>query len=160
MNGFIPDKIGLKQADVPFFEDQSEQKIPGRRTEKTQKNLKGEIISLMAKLGAGGVLFIQGTYPGERKRYGYQIQFNINGVPGRFDVAALPIKSETAVKKDRALAQALYLIRNWLEAEHFSAVYRPGAVALLPYLIGEGGQTLTEAIIAGGKLPLLVSGGR
>jgi len=158
MNGFIPDKAELQKQAVPFFEDQSDAKIPGRGTEKQLAQLQGEIIELMGRLRAGGVTFIQGTHPGTPKRYGFQIGFNINGVPGRIDVAALPIKNETDAKKDRALAQALYLVRNWLEAEVFSAVYRPGAISLVPFLIDDSGRTMTEALVTSGKFPLLTGG--
>ena len=61
------------------------------------------------------------------------------------------------MKKDRALAQALFLVRNWLESEVFSSVYRPGAVALLPFLIGDNGETVTETMVHSGKLPILTS---
>lgn len=158
MNGFVPDKNALGKMAVPFFEDQSEARIPGRGTEKTLSQLQGEIIELMARLGAGGVFFVPGTHPGVPKRYGFQVHFNINGIAGRIDVAALPIKTETPTKKDRALAQALFLVRSWLEAEAFSSVYRPGAVSLLPFLIGEGGQTVTEAFISSGRLALVAGG--
>lgn len=157
MNGFIPDKTEIGKKSVPWFDDQSDSKIPGRGTRKDVTDLQGEIIELMGHLGAGGVAFMPGTHPGTPKRYGFQLHFNINGVPGRIDVAALPIKNETPNKKDRALAQALYLVRDWLEAEVFSSVYRPGAVALLPFLIGEGGQTVTETFISSGRLPLLTN---
>lgn len=155
MNGFIPDKVALQAQAVPWFEDQSEKKIPGRGTEKTLAQLQAEIMELMARLGAGGVVFMPGTHPGTPKRYGFQLHFNINGTGGRIDIAALPIKNETPAKKDRALAQALYLVRNWLEAEVFSSVYRPGAIALLPFLIGDKGLTVTEAMIQSGTMPLL-----
>lgn len=157
MNGFVPDKTELEKQVIPWFDDQTDSKIPGRGTRKDVTDLQGEIIELMGHLHAGGVSFIQGTHPGKPTRYGFQIRFNINGVQGRIDVAALPIKSETPTKKDRALAQALYLVRDWLEAEVFSSVYRPGAVALLPFLVNENGKTVTEAFISSGKIPLLAN---
>lgn len=157
MNGFVPDKTELQKQAVPYFDDQSDAKIPGRGTEKSLASLQGEIIELMGRLGAGGVTFVPGTHPGTPKRYGFQIRFNINGVQGRIDVAALPIRNETVNRKDRALAQALFLIRNWLEAEVFSSIYRPGTISLLPFLIDDTGRTVTETLLFSGKLPLLTS---
>lgn len=84
--------------------------------------------------------------------------FMIGGMAGRMEVAALPMKNEAPGKKEKALAQALYLVRNWLEGEAFSQVYRPGNVPLLPYLIGAGDVTVQEAVSKSGNLPMLKSG--
>jgi hypothetical protein len=44
------------------------------------------------------------------------------------------------------------LVRNKLEALLHSSVYEPGSIALLPYFVGQNGQTVTEAL-SGGLLP-------
>lgn len=150
---FIPEKPAPRGLDIPYFEDQKESKIPGRGTEKTIDALQMEITDLMLRLGAGAVRFTMGRFEGPPPRFVFQIAFSMNGLPGRIDVAALPIRSLTDARKDRALAQALYLLRNWLESEVFSAVYRPGAIALLPFLVGEDGRTITESFVAHEKLP-------
>lgn len=162
---FIPDMPKTITVTVPYFEDITAKDVPGRAVEKTINFYQQRIVDLLLQLGAGAVVFFPGKYPTSPERYGFQIQFSLNGVPGRFDVAALPIRKETATKKDRALAQALYLVGNWLETEVYSAAYRPGAVALVPFLIGDGGKTVTEELVARGVLvdiraPKLPGGGR
>lgn len=157
MNGFIPDKPSAPALEVPFFEDITAKDVPGRGVTKPIDFYQKQIVNLMLKLGAGKVLFVPGTFPTLPKRYGYQITFSLNGIPGRIDVAALPMKKETPNRKDRALAQAIYLLQLWLEAEVFSTIYRPGAISLVPYLIGEGGKTVTEALAERANLPQLIT---
>lgn len=157
MADFVPEKLEMPALAVPYFEEQSEQKIPGRGTEKSPSQLQAEIRELMGKLGATNVIFTPGKFQDKPIRYGYQMTFMIGGMAGRMEVAALPMKNEAPGKKEKALAQALYLVRNWLEGEVFSQVYRPGNVPLLPYLIGPDNVTVQEAIVNSGKLPLLKS---
>lgn len=158
MASFIPDKLDAPVLNVPYFEDQKEHGIPGRGTDKSPQQIQTEIRNIMSRLGAGNVVFSPGKFQDKPIRYGYQITFFMAGIPGRIDIAALPIKSETAVRKEKALAQALYLVRNWLEGELFSQIYRPGNVPLLPYLIGANDVTVQEAMIKSGSLPMLKSG--
>lgn len=154
---FIPDKLEQPAPNIPYFEEQQGEKIPGRATEKSVTKLQEEIKELLLKLGAFQVLFTPGKFDGKPPRYGYEMTFKLEGHPGRMKIAALPIKSETPQRKDRALAQALYLVRNWLEAEVYSQVYRPGTIPLVPYLIGADGKTVTETLIDMGTLPMLVA---
>lgn len=158
MANFIPDAPKGGVFDIPFYEQSKAVDIPGRRTDKSIAILQSEIVNLIAKLGGGLVTFQSGALDTRPKRYGYQIHFNLSGLPGRIDIAALPLQSETANKKDRALAQALYFARDWLSVEVHSAMFRPGAIALVPYLIGANGLTVTEALVESHQLPLLVSG--
>jgi len=146
VSNFIPDPIAITEQSVPYFEDSRDREIPGRGTEKSHARLQGEIIDFLARLGASSIYFVPGIYPGadRARRYGFQIFFMFSGRQGRIDCAALPIRSETPTKKDRALAQALYLVRLELEAACNSLMYKPGAVPLAPYMIGDGGKTVTE----------------
>lgn len=155
MASFIPDKLTTPTLHVPYFEDQSEEKIPGRGTKKSPVELQVEVRELMTKLGAYNVIFQPGKFQDSPIRYGYLMTFRLANTPGRMEIAALPMHSETVARKDRALAQALYLVRNWLEGEVFSQIYRPGNVPLLPYLVGEGDLTINEAMVKSGTLPLL-----
>lgn len=157
MSSFIPD-LKVELQIVPFFEDVKADVAPGYRTILTPKKLQDEIAGLLTKLGAGAVTFVPGQYPGMPIRYGFQLRFNLRGVPGRIDIAALPMRTETSKKKDQAQAQALFLVRDWLRGEVFSTLYRPGAIPLMPFLIGAGGKTVTEAMIETRQLPLLVTG--
>lgn len=150
---FIPDTPVSKSLNAPYFEDSKDEAIPGRRTDKSEERLQSEIKDLMLQLGASAIQFLPGKFPGNPVRYGYQVTFSVNGVRGRMDLAALPMHSETASKKSQALRQALYLFRNYLESEVWSAVYRPGAIALLPFLIGDNGKTITESLVENHILP-------
>ena len=161
MVNFIPEPVKTAAPKVPFFEDSSTLQIPGRGTKKSEKQLQVEINNLMMKLDAGNVLFSPGKFevaPNSPQRYGYLMTFSLNGTPGRMEIAALPIRKETPAKKDDALRQALYLVRNWLESEVFSTMYRPGAVPLIPFLIGAGDKTVTELLVESGNLPMLRAG--
>jgi hypothetical protein len=158
VNSFIPE-MTIDTVTVPFFEDVKADVAPGYRTRMTPKALQKEISDLLLRMGAGAIRFMPGQYPGKPTRYGFQLTFSLNGIPGRIDIAALPMRTETAAKKDSAQAQALFLVRDWLRGELFSSLYRPGAVPLMPYLIGPGGKTVTEAILEDGRLPALLGSG-
>lgn len=154
---FIPD---LRQPDqtVVFFEDSSRLEIPGRSTTKSISALQKEITKVLIELGAFGIFFTAGTYAGTPKRYGFAIYFKYANTTGRIDVAALPLRRETPAKKEGALTQALYLIRDKFQAQRNAMYYEPKGMPLMPYLIGATGQTVTEALVATGNLPLLGSG--
>lgn len=151
--GFTPDQPKSTFEKVPYYEDSQQEKIPGRGTEKSVDQLQVEIRDFMLKLGAGNILFSPGTFdatPTTPMRYGWLMTFSLNGINGHMEIAALPLRREAPVKKDRALAQALFLVRHWLEAEIFSKVYRPGSSPLVPFLLSDG-KTVTE-IVAGGLI--------
>lgn len=150
---FIPDQPKNVLFNVPYFEDVTASDVAGKRTGKSLKALQGEIETLIAKLGGGAVHFIPGKFDTSPFRYGFIIHFNVSGIPARIEAAALPIKIETDKKKDRALAQCLFLVRDWLQSEVNSLIYRPNSFALLPYLVGEGGKTVTETLMESRMLP-------
>lgn len=160
MVNFIPEPVSRGSDQIPYFEDSSEVKIPGWRTRKDAPTLQREIMGLMLKLNAGNVNFTPGRFPAapnQPQRYGYLMTFSLNGIPGRMEIAALPLRKETAIRKDDALQQALFLVRNWLESEIYSVMYRPGSVPLIPFLIGAGNKTVTEALLESTDLPLLAN---
>jgi hypothetical protein len=157
MASFIPDSLTSQPMVIPYFEDQVGKDIPGRGTEKPVAKLQQEVGDLLSRLGAFNVLFVSGKFPdGKRMRYGFQITFVYGPNQGRIDCAALPIRAETPRKKDRALAQALYLLRDEMQAMVYAVIHKPGAVPLVPYLIGASGKTVTEELMASGALPVLV----
>ena len=166
MTTFIPDKPPLMEQAVPFFEESQQMDIPGRGTKKTVLQLQGEVSEALVRLNASLSKFASGEYSeGERKRYGFRITFVYGGLPGRIDCAALPLKKETPAKKERALAQALYLLRDELVAMAWSAIHKPGSVPLLPYIVGNDGNTVTEALVQRQQIPeiaptLLLNSGR
>jgi hypothetical protein len=158
MPTFIPDPIAVREQEVPYFEDSQALDIPGRGTHKKVQTLQHEVIQMLARLGAASVQFVPGTYDdGPRQRVGFQVQFWYGSVQGRIDCAALPLRVETPRQKDRALAQALYLLRDELQAMVHSQVYKPGAVPLIPYLIGPNGQTVTEYLVETQNVPQLAA---
>ena len=114
---------------------------------------RNRIVDYFIRLGASGIIFTDGKFPTSPPRYGYRIEFQFYGMSGRIDAAALPIKSETAIKKDKALKQCLFLLAQWLEGEFSSLMYRPGAIPLMPYLLGSGGKTIVEQMVESGYLP-------
>lgn len=142
MPNFIPNKPTPLFQKPPFFEDIKAADVPGRRTEKKVSVLQGEVVEALVKLGAIGVYFLDGTFDGSPKRYGFAVHFTLQGIPARIDIAALPLRSDA--NKDRALAQALFLLRNRLEAQYYAAAYEPGLIPLLPYLIGPDGRILYQ----------------
>jgi hypothetical protein len=157
MVSFIPDKIDTQKVDqVPFYEDSQEARVRGYATTKSITALQKEITQLLARLNAFGVTFVPGKYPaGKHQRHGFQINFVMGTTRGRIDCAALPIRSETAHKKDRAQAQALFLVRNELEAALMAVMYKPGSAPLVPYMLNDKGQTYTEWLAESGAMPSL-----
>lgn len=159
MATFIPDRPETPVRDVPYFEDSQEHDVPGRGTHKTVAQLKEEIVVVLARLGGAGARFIPGTFPGKPPRIGFLIVFTVAGaegltIEGRIQCAALPFRlNDTAKKRDRALAQALYVLRDKLQAMVHAYIYEPDSLPLVPYLVGDGGQTVTEAIRALRALP-------
>lgn len=156
MTSFIPD-LKIEQVSIPYYEDSPDRKIPGRATTKSTSRLQSEISQLLTKLGAFNVAFMPGIFPGKTKRYGFQVTFQYGTALGRLDCAALPIRSETPAKKEAAIKQALFLLRNKMEAMVYASIYEPNGLPLVPYLIGAGNKTVTEALIESGNLPLLAA---
>ncbi len=154
---FIPD-LKTPVQSVPFFEDSKQLEIPGRGTEKSIDRLQKEVTNILAKLAASNIPTGSGKADSVPTRYGFQIHFRFASGVGRIDCLALPIRREIPSKKREALAQALYLLRNKLEAEYYAVMYEPNGFPLIPYLIGANGKTVTEELISTGNLPMIGSG--
>lgn len=157
---FIPDPVKATRVTVPYFEDSASQKVPGRGTHKTVDRLQTEIRALMAQLDSTNVFFSPGQFPvtiDQPPRFGWQMTFLFRGLKGRMEIAALPLRKETPNSKDAALRQCLYLVRNWLESEVYSQLYRPGVVPLLPFLLAEGGKTIGESLAESRDFPKIES---
>lgn len=158
---FIPNKAALPSEDVPYFENASTavHGIRGHETTKSIQELQRDVSEALARLGGSVTAFIPGTFPTTPKRYGYRIEFFLGPMPGRIDVAGLPFKYQaTKVKKTKAMKQALFTVAMMFEAELNGRMMLPGQHPLVPYLIGAGGQTVTEALVASGNLPMLEAG--
>ena len=157
---FIPDETQVSDVDVPFFEDVTGADVPGRRVKQPLKVYRNRVTEMLLKLGAGNVRFTPGKMDTICERFGYRIEFVLNGNPARMEVAALPLRDYSDKKKDRALAQCLYLVGNWLEAEVYSSIYRTNSMSLVPYVITARGTTVIEELVAAKVLPAGVLAGR
>lgn len=157
MTSFIPD-FKAPQTATPWFEDSSKLEIPGRGTQKSTEKLQQEIAAILGKMGAFAIYYTSGQFPGKPTRFGYRVHFQWANAAGRIDIAALPMKHETPDKKQKALAQALYLFRDKVQADFYASMYEPGGLPLIAYLLDNNGKTVTEALIESGNLPLLKSG--
>ena len=158
MVNFIPDMPKAPELRVPYFEDITAADIPGCKTGKSIAKLQAEITQLLARMGASMVTFVSGRTDTKPVRYGFQIRFSYGPRGGEIDCVALPIRYETTNKKDRALAQALYLVRNGLETQLHSSMFQPGYLPIVPYLIGDNGKTVMKMMVESGMLPMLSDG--
>lgn len=157
---FVPDVQLPETRQVPYFEDQDKdanKRVQGYAATQDQARYRDRVSAAIQALGAIVTGFVPIKSTESPLRYGYRIQFMLGSVLGRIDIAALPLRAETAHKKDRALCQALYLLALKLEAEAAAWAYEPGSTPLLPYLLGSGDRTIAQAVIEMGVLPQLVS---
>lgn len=154
MTTFIP-KQQQFQAKTVYFEDSQAEKIPGYTTQKTEHSLKTEIISLLNRMGAQSVFFTEGTFAGKPARDGYEITFTLGVMQARLHCAALPVRKPTPNKKQQALRQALFLIRDWLQASILVNLNQPPADVLAAYLLDNQGRTAAEGLLRDAKVPML-----
>jgi hypothetical protein len=149
---FKPD-ISEKDLLIPYFEEaKNEDGVIGYSTQKSLKTLKAEITAGFGRLGGSVIGFQSGKFG---KRYGFRIDFTFAGVPGRMDIAALPIKKETESRVDKAKRHALYSVQKRLEAEYSTALIMPGDVPLMPYMLNSEGKTVLEVMREMGEIPAL-----
>lgn len=154
--GFVPDDFEIKEAAVPWFEDaSSELGIKGHATSRTIDDLKTEIRAAMSALGGGVTAFLIGHWDGKPMRYGYEIRFKYGQRAGRIHIVALPLKKETPGKKERTLKQALYTVRESLQAQFNAGIMMPGNAPFVGYLLDDKGRTLAEALAEAEGIPLL-----
>lgn len=158
--GFKPMENADKLPSVPFIEDARADYAPFYTTKKSPDDVKVEIIAELAKLGGYATYFVQGIFEGDnkRKRHGYEVHFTHNGAPGMFRVAGLPMRMEDASKRNRVLAQALCIVREWVKGMVTTKMFMPGTEPLAQYLlVDKEGHTVTDYILNAGKLPQLVA---
>lgn len=145
---------------APWFEEARADLAPYYSSTVTLKSAQAQVVSEMGKLMAAVTNFQAGKFEvNKRQRFGYVIEFLLNGAPGRIQVAGLPIKSYTPAKETRVRVQCLLNVRDWLKAAVTMQVFSPDTSPLIPYLLvpGAGGQqyTVAEYILSRGNLPLL-----
>lgn len=157
---FTPLQDANQIAKVPFFEDARADYAPFYGTTKAPDTVQAEIVTEVAKLGGYAVYFVYGAFQdGKQKRHGYEVRFMLNGTPGMFRVAGLPMKAETDKKRDQVLAQALCICREWVKGMVTTKIFMPGTEPLAQYLLvdPQGNNTITDWIISKGKLPELAA---
>lgn len=164
MPEFIPEdetaEDEYQDVEVPFFEDASKRKhgIKGKGTTKNLGRLKDEISNAISELGGSVKRIVRGKFEGKEVRHGFLVEFTLKGATGRMPVAGLPIKNEkTERKKKQCLKQALYTVRESLEAQYNMKVLTVDSEPLLQYLLIEGQDgtegTLAEQFKSGDALP-------
>jgi len=152
---FIPDMQDVKQ--VPFFDDvTSEGGWGGHTTKRSISALKSEITASIGRLGGFVVQFQSGKFLVEgQERDGFKIRYVIesgsNSLPGEMDIAALPVKRDTRLRrsletrKQKSIKMALYMVRQALDGLWFLQQLWPGYAGLMPGMIeASSGKTVTQ----------------
>jgi hypothetical protein len=153
---FVPDDMNDKKPEIPYFEDaSSELGVKGHSTSKSIDTLKMEVRAAMGSLGGGVTSFLVGHFDETPMRYGYQINFAYGDREGVLKIAGLPMRKETESKREKVLKQALYTVREMLEAQFNSGILLPGSAPLVQYLLDDQGRTLAEALSEVSHIPLL-----
>jgi hypothetical protein len=153
---FIPEQAKNIQ-EVPYYEDATKSDgWQGQSTTKSIRALQSEITEAISRLGGLVMSFQRGTFQTEENnRDGYRIHYvieasNGNQVPGRIDIAALPIHPDLSIRADKekhreaSLKMALYMLRIALDGTWFLQQLSPGYSALVPFMLGKGDKTLSQ----------------
>ena len=166
---FIPTEHQAQ--DVPFYDDVTTNGgWQGHTTGKTVNALKAEVSAAITRLGGVVTGFQRGAFATEaREREGYRIVYFIerpdgSTVPGRLDVAALPVRKDQRrqrsydSRREKSLKMALFMLRNALDGLWFLQQLSPGYAPLMPWMLDHrSGKTVTqlwsEAGISGNLLP-------
>jgi len=138
--------------NVPYFEDANrDEGWQGYTTTKSINKLQAEIVDRFNRLGGMVSGFQRGTFQINTKtREGFQIYYALKApsgmsVPGRLDVAALPVKNNwDREKKDKSLRMALYMLRTALDGMWFMQQLSPGYAPLMPWMLAEDGKTISQ----------------
>lgn len=154
---FIPDQPKETTVSVPFYDDVTSDKgWQGQTTTKTVRMLQSEIIGSIARLGGNTTSFQRGTFQiGDQYREGFRLHYSVEApdgtmIPGRIDVAALPVKQDYALhrsletRKDRSLRMSLYMLRIALDGTWFLQQLSPGYAPLMPWMLVDGEHTITQ----------------
>jgi len=156
---FTPDETQDETALVPYFDEaRSKEGWSGQSTTKSIETLKAEVVRAVARLGGKITRFTRGSYEIDGKeRAGYQIEYIVEApdgkvFPGRFDIAALPVKKPTRGNVDQiernrhkaSVRMSLYNVVNSLEASWILQMLSPGYNVLIPGMLGDGEKTIGE----------------
>src|SRR4030042_4183330 len=158
---FIPEQSKETQY-IPYYEDAtSAEGWQGHTTQKTIKALQSEITQAISRLGGLVTGFQKGAFlSAEGKREGFRVHYAVEAadgsqVPGRIDIAALPIRRES--NREKSLKMVLYMFHIALNGTWFLQQLSPGYSALVPFMLRHGDKTLsqmwTESPIMNNLLP-------
>ncbi len=157
MSNFIPEQP-KKAAAVPFYDDvTSDAGWKGQTTTKSLETLKSEIVQSVSRLGGIVVGFQKGSFQiGDQKREGFRVSYNLETgdgdmVPGRIDVAALPVKKAVSGRYasyqsrcDKSLKMALFMLRDSFDGLWFLQQLSPGFAPLMPFMLAKGDMTVSQ----------------
>lgn len=159
MPSFTPKTPEVSPQSVPYFEDSAALGIIGSDLRKDLPYYMSKVTTLLGRLDGVGVRFEEGVYgDGGTARHGYRITFTAYAMPAVIHCAALPIRNETPRKRERALAQALYILVHKLQGAVNAYIFEPDSLPLVPHLLGSGGKTVMEAVRYGLSSNLLTKG--
>jgi hypothetical protein len=167
---FIPE-VPKEERRVPYYEEaRAADGWQGQTTNKSIKELQDEIERIIMRLGGMVESFQKGTFESEQgNRDGYRIDYFVkagNGrhMPGRIDIAALPIDPELGHRADKdkhrenSLKMALFMLHVALAGTWFLQQLSPGFSALVPFMLGPGDKTISELWTDGPMSRLLPPG--
>jgi hypothetical protein len=152
-SSFIPEQQ-KEASNVPYFDDvTSEGGWKGQTTTKSLDTLKNEIVLSVSRLGGLVISFQRGKFE-ELHREGFRLRYNIENLdgtvmPGRIDIAALPVRptpSSTYNRRvEQALKMSLFMLRDAFDGLWFLQQLSPGYAALMPFMLnGNNQKTITE----------------
>lgn len=155
MTNFIPEQP--KSAEVPYFDDASSTDgWQGQATEKTIERLKSDLILSLNRLGGTVTGFQKGSFDtGQTKREGFRIHYMMENtaggmIPGRIDIAALPVRYDSrtaksfASRSEKSLKMALYMLKISIDGLWFLQQLSPGYAPLMPFMLAQGGKTVSQ----------------
>jgi len=145
---FIPEQ-SKESTSVPYFEDAtSADGWQGQSTTKSINTLQSEISEAISRLGGLVTGFQRGKFESDVDRDGFRIHYTLTAtdgrqVPGRINIAALPIRYES--HREKSLKMALYMFRQAMSGTWFLQQLSPGYSALVPFMLGNGtDKTISE----------------
>lgn len=155
---FTPDRPEV-QVTIPYFEQaRSNDGWQGQASHKGIDQMRDEMVTALNKLGASITKLQTGTFTIEhRQRAGVILEFTMGGAPGRISLAALPVRS--GQNRIASIKMLYYITRNVFNGLWLLQQLAPGMAALLPFLLVNGNQTLSEVWAERTTLGLLLPPG-
>lgn len=159
--GFIPDTKPsekpnrLGYAALKLAQAYLEDGLAGYTTERNEKKLQDELLSLLNSAGATDVSITPGKF---NERPAFRLRFIYEGLAREVIQVALPAKSKTERALTQTKRQALFnlvqSIRMELERRH----YQPNIPAFVGYILMPGQKQTIGEIITENKIYLLSAG--